>query len=119
LIRIISTLARTRHPAWRAGPGSSMSVFADNAGRYAVNGIAMRGGEILMKRLLVITCAVAAMGTAGAAGAVPNTVKGAAAGAVAGAVVAGPVGAVVGGVGGAVVGHHYRNHHHRHHHHHH
>jgi len=70
--------------------------------------------EISMKRLLLITCAIATFGGASGAWAVSDTAKGAAAGAVGGAVVAGPVGAVVGGVGGAVVGHHYGRHHHRH-----
>ncbi len=74
-----------------------------------------------MKRILLITSAVATVFAATNALAINDTGKGAVAGAVGGAVVAGPVGAVVGGVGGAVVGHHYGKRHYRnyrHHHHH-
>jgi hypothetical protein len=77
-------------------------------------------GEIEMKRIMALACAVAVIGAAGGAGAITRTGRDAAVGAVGGAVVAGPVGAVVGGVGGAVVGSrashraHYRRHHRRH-----
>ena len=76
-----------------------------------------------MRRIVIASCMLAALGWAGAAGAKGPTTNGAVAGAVGGAVVAGPVGAVVGGVGGAVIGHHAARHsrtarrHYRHRHH--
>jgi len=68
-----------------------------------------------MKKIIIISAAIAALATATTANADDRVLTGAAIGAGTGAVVAGPPGAVVGGVIGAVVGgpeiHYY--HHHR------
>jgi hypothetical protein len=82
-------------------------------------GLGLADQENTMRKFIIVTCAIAALGTAGQALAMGKTAKGAIAGAAAGAVVAGPVGAVVGAGGGAVIGNHWHTHHHYYHHHYH